>query len=111
MSKCAQLYYPARGVGAYLDLHHDIEFSVLSGYVDRLGISTRQLNLSRLFFIQCQYENAYMFHGERSVFCVLFLDECHLLGWDRLSCLFSKGLQDSLHSGLASGRGMKNSLI
>lgn len=49
---------------------------------------------------------------ERGLFCsVLFPDEYQLLGLDRLSCLFSMGLQDLLHSGLAFGRGVKNSLI
>jgi len=82
MSKCAQLYYPAREVGAYLDLHQDIEFSVLSGYVGRLGISIRQLNVFKLIFIQCQYKNTSMFQGKRSVSSVLFPDQCQLLGLD-----------------------------
>lgn len=99
MSKYVQLYYPARGVGTYLDLHQHIEFSVLSGYVDRSSISRSHLNLFRQFFSPCQYKNAYMFHGERSASSVLFPnDECQLLDLDRLSCLFFMGLQDLLLS-------------
>lgn len=76
MNTCAQLYYPATGVGAYIGLHQDTEFSIPSGHVDRLGISRRQLDVFRLFFIQCQDKNAYMFHGERSISSVLFSLEC-----------------------------------
>lgn len=74
-------------------------------------LQKRIKNLFRLLFIQCQYKNTYIYRGERSVSSVLYPDECQQLGLDRLSCLFSTGLQDLLHSHLAFGRGVKNSLI
>lgn len=104
-SKCGQLYYPARTVGTYPDVHQDTEISVPSGFAVRLGISRRKLNLLKLFFIPCQYRNVSIFHGERSVSYVLSPDECQLLSLNNISSDLQV-TSDLLHSALVFEKGL-----